>query len=687
MTTNNWMVLSAAIMMATTAQAQTVGDPDEFVADEITVFGGARDARGLLETPNAVTVFDQEEIRRRQASTYEELIGDIPGVQIDGGPRGISQEPNVRGFQDEQVVVRIDGARQNFNLAHRGRFFTDPDALKRVEVVRGGNSILFGSGALGGVILLETIDAEDVVDPGQFVGGRIKGGYSSQGQEFIGSGTVGVQYGDFDALGFISYRPMGEDLEDGSGNPISNSDIDAVNGIVKLGYAPGDHRFEVSYNFYDDEGVTPPNANVAGDSTNVVNRELSYQTLRGEWTWQPEDNPLFDVSALFYHNDAEVTEDRIFDGRLNETEYTTLGFELVNRSDFDIGVPVRLSYGIEGFQDEQEALSDGAPRLSTPDATARYFAAFAQGDIELPYGFTLTPGLRFDSFDVEPDGNFPDLSDSEVSPKLALQWRPLDVLQLWINASQSFRAPSITELYSSGTHFGFVVPAANPFAPTQIFDNRFVPTPDLEPERSRALEIGGRWSENDLVWQGDSINFSASAYYADVENFIDTIVTDFGPPTFDFATNTLTFLGSTFSRNVDAKLWGFEAALDYDADDWFFGAGLTLPRGTDGNGGNLGSIPQDRLVFTGGVRPLDGLELGARATFLDGQDKVPADALTTDGTAIFDLFGSYSPDFGGFDGATIRFGIDNLTDRTYRLAGNGLNQAGRAYKMSASIDF
>ncbi|MEL6420573.1 MAG: TonB-dependent receptor plug domain-containing protein, partial [Pseudomonadota bacterium] len=216
MTFLKWGAVSALALAAVNAHAQNITEPDDLVADEITVYGGARDERGLLETPNAVTVVDQEQIRRRQASTYEELIGDIPGVSIEGGPRGIAQEPNIRGFQDEQVVIRIDGARQNFNLAHRGRFFTDPDALKRVEVLRGGNSTLFGSGALGGVILLDTIDAEDILDPEDFFGGRIKGGYSTQGDEFIGSGTLALQHADFDALGFFSYRPMNDDVKDGN---------------------------------------------------------------------------------------------------------------------------------------------------------------------------------------------------------------------------------------------------------------------------------------------------------------------------------------------------------------------------------------------------------------------------------------------------------------------------------------
>ena len=688
MTFLKWGAVSALALAAVNANAQNITESDDLVADEITVYGGARDERGLLETPNAVTVVDQEQIRRRQASTYEDLIGDIPGVSIEGGPRGIAQEPNIRGFQDEQVVIRIDGARQNFNLAHRGRFFTDPDALKRVEVLRGGNSTLFGSGALGGVILLDTIDAEDILDPEDFFGGRIKGGYSTQGDEFIGSGTLALQHGDFDALGFFSYRPMNDDVKDGNGDPIANSEIDSMNGILKLGWTPGDHRFEVSYNYYDDEGETPPNANVAGNSTNVVNRELTYGTAKAEWTWTPADNPLLDVNALVYFNDAEVTEDRIFDGRLNQTEYTTLGFELTNRSDLDLGVPIRLSYGIEGFEDEQKATSNGAARLSTPNATARYFSAFLQGDVVLPYGFTITPGLRFDDFSADPEGNFAKLSDNELSPKLALQWQPVNQIQLWANASQSFRAPSITELYNDGTHFGFTVPAGNPFAPTLVFDNRFVPTPDLKPERSNAFEVGARLTEDSLVWQGDRFTFSVNGYYAEVDNFIDTVVSDFSnTPSFDFATNTLTFLGTTTNRNVDAKLWGFEAELDYDTEDWFFGAGLTIPRGTESNGGNLGSIPQDRLTFTAGVRPIQDVEVGARATLLKGQDRVPAGAQTTDGTALFDLFASYAPEDGPLGGATFRFGVDNVTDRTYKISGNGLNQPGRAFKASAAFEF
>ncbi|MCY4174599.1 MAG: TonB-dependent receptor plug domain-containing protein [Cyanobacteria bacterium MAG CAR3_bin_5] len=91
---------------------------------EVTVFGADRDGRDLLETPSAVTVLDGEDMARFQPSTYEDLLIDMPGLVIQGG-RGVAQEPNIRGFTDEQVVIVVDGARQNFNPAHRGRFVSD----------------------------------------------------------------------------------------------------------------------------------------------------------------------------------------------------------------------------------------------------------------------------------------------------------------------------------------------------------------------------------------------------------------------------------------------------------------------------------------------------------------------------------------------------------------------------------
>jgi hemoglobin/transferrin/lactoferrin receptor protein len=119
----------AAAAVAAGASGAAAQEPS-LLLDEITIMSAARDARPLLETPVAATVLEGEALEVRQATNFQELIGDAPGATILGGPRGISQEPNIRGFTDDQIVLRFDGERTNFNDAHRGRFFIDPEIIQ-----------------------------------------------------------------------------------------------------------------------------------------------------------------------------------------------------------------------------------------------------------------------------------------------------------------------------------------------------------------------------------------------------------------------------------------------------------------------------------------------------------------------------------------------------------------------------
>ncbi|MBK0398251.1 TonB-dependent hemoglobin/transferrin/lactoferrin family receptor [Limibaculum sp. M0105] len=687
---------SVVTLVAVGGAALTPGDmlaqeqsSDPLELSPIIVTAGSRDERDLLDTPNAVNIVGEEEVLRRQPSTYEELIGDQTGVTISGGPRAIAQEPNIRGFQDEQVAVRIDGARQNFNLDHRGRFFLDPDILKRVEILRGGSSTLYGSGALGGAILLESKDADDILMGDEGWGGRVKLGYSSQGDEFLTSATGAVRADAFDAIAFLAYRPMFSDIDDGNGDPILNSEIDTLNGLVKVGWQPSDaHRIELGYTHYSDNGDTPPNANAASTPETVVGRTLDYDSVRLGWDWAPTGSELVDLSVLAYYNDTRATEDRIADGRLDKTDYRTLGFEAVNRSRFDIGLPLRLTYGVETYRDRQEATRNGAPRPQAPDASVLFLAGFAQADIDVTETVTLTPGLRFDLFDLDPEGSYESRTEHQVSPRLGVSWRPVEPFQLYTNVARSFRAPSLTELYTDGVHFS--VPGFS-LGPGMAFtgNNVFVPAPDLDPERALEFEIGGRYDAPDFLGSGGRLSFSGNVYFSRVDDFVDTQVTfiDFSTGTFNPGTGLVEFDGTTRSENVDADLWGFEADVTYDAGLWFTGAGLTIPRGRNRSGGALASIPQDRLVLTAGVRPVGDVEIGGRATFADGQDDVPAGSLETPGYAVFDVFANWVPTSGPFEGATLAAGIDNLTDRQYRIHPNGLNQPGLTFKLGVSYDF
>ncbi|MEM9010669.1 MAG: TonB-dependent receptor [Pseudomonadota bacterium] len=683
-----------ATRVAAQGEGETLGQ-DVIEMPEITVFGSARDERDLLDSPNAVSVVGRDEVLRRQPSTYEELIGDQPGVTIEGGPRGIAQEPNIRGFQDEQVIIRVDGARQNFDLAHRGRFFTDPTILEDVEILRGGASTLFGSGALGGVIFIDTLDAADLLIGDQPFAADFKLGVNSQGPELIGAQTSAAQFGQVDLLTFFVARRLFGDLEDGDGEPIIGSAIDTNNGLVKLGWEPNpDHRFEARYQIFEDGGLTPPNANVQGTPETLVDRDLLYQTAQLQWDWAPSGNDLIDLSAIAYYNDAEVSEDRLFDGRFDETDFETIGFEVTNVSGFEgFGLPIRASYGFEFFQDEQEAERDGMPREQAPDATRRFYGIFAQADFDVTSTITVTPGLRFDLFSLDPEGGgvFEDRTESQLSPRLALQWRPNDNIQLFATASRNFRAPTLTELYVDGVHF---ITPGFPLGPGTTFTgvNEFVPTPDLEPETSVQVEFGGRVRFDDVARSGDQLFVGGNVYVARVDDFIDTVVTfvDFDTGVFNPISGAFEVSGTTTNQNVDAILFGFEAEVEYDAGNWFAAANLTIPRGHErGTGIGLGSIPQDRLVLTGGIRPFRDMEIGARATLADGIEEgdVPPDSLTTPGFAVFDLFANYTPQDGPLAGATFSAGIDNFTNRKFRIHPNGLPNTGINGKVAVTLRF
>jgi hemoglobin/transferrin/lactoferrin receptor protein len=658
-----WLT-TALTAVGVPAGAQDLG----FTLDPILLGSALRDDRALLDTPVAVTVREGEELANRQAGTFEELIGDIPGVSIDGGPRGLSQEPNIRGFADQQIVLRFDGGRFNYAQGHRGRFFVDPALVGSVEVVRGGGSTLFGSGALGGVISVETVDAADLLAPGQTMGGRVNLGYGSNGEELSASSMVYADWGALDALFFLGGRQVTADLEGGGGLPIPFSQIDTANSMIKLGFEPSAaSRIELSYSVYQDDTLVPSNSNTAAGTGNpVVDREADVQDFRLSWDYAPEGSDLFDLSVLFYANRLDITESRVSAPRVDETRYDTTGLEVVNRSTLGGPLPVELVYGFEIFRDTQEGLRDGAPRLAFPNAEATTIGVFAEATVDLGSGFDLIAGVRYDDYERVPnDAALAPVNADFVSPRIGLSYRPNENWQVYGNVSRAFRAPSLSELYNSGLHF----PGGGP-----IPNNFFVPNPNLQPEESTQIEIGARFDAGEVFRSGDRLSVSVNAYHATVDNYIEQRVDIFAGTT-------------TFNNVASATLWGFEAEVDYDAEAWFLGAGLGIARGSSAAGTWLGSIPQDRLTLEGGLRPWDDWELGARATFAAAQDRVPPGGAAGQDYQLLDIYATWAPERGPLAGGTFRIGVDNLFDEQYTIYPNALTQTGRSIEISASFTF
>jgi len=142
----------------------------------------------------------------------------VPGVEFLGDPRRTGEVPSIRGFARPDVIITIDVARPNYNSGHDGRFFLDPSLLREVEVLRGSASSRYGSGGLGGVLELRTLEPADVLDPGAHLGLQASIGGQNANRELVTTVTGAARMTeDLDAIASLTRRASGSiRLGDGS---------------------------------------------------------------------------------------------------------------------------------------------------------------------------------------------------------------------------------------------------------------------------------------------------------------------------------------------------------------------------------------------------------------------------------------------------------------------------------------
>lgn len=636
--------------------------------------------REVFEIPESVSLLDRAAIEREQPTHLGDLLEDLPNVAIGGGPRGQGQTVAIRGLSDERILFLIDGARQNFLRGHSTRVFIEPDVLKQVEVLRGPASALWGSGAMGGVVALSTLDAADLLRKDQQVGGRIKLGYQDASDQWLtNAGVYGVTAdGQFDYLLDLAYRDA-DDVRLGDGTDLSNSAFERLSGLAKATWSPdGINSFGVSFMGYDQDGAIPSNPQTEATDDNLVDNSTRQQNLSLTYRHEDTDNTYLRPSLLLYRNTTDIEERRLFDGRLDETSLETLGFDLRNST--RLGDPERsghvLTYGLDYYLDAVEGARNGQPRDSHPDGETSVLGLYLQDEISLGKRLTLAPGVRWDSFRSKADAEGLRTNEDEaVSAKLGLDVAATDWLSFQASYNEAFRAPSATELFVSGTHFTCGRTCAN----------LFVPNPDLDPEKAHNKEIGLRLREQDLFTAGDEGRFQARAFRNDVTDFIDQIVNFTMRPV---AGNSGTG-GITSYRNVrDAKLEGFELEADYEAPRWWVGIAYAQTRGEDDRTGEpLSSVQPDTWTLTAGLRfPAQGVRLGWTGRFVAAQDEVPADGTPSERYQVHDVALTWKP-ADRLAGFSLELGVDNLLDEDYQPYLSALKSPGRNIKAAIGYRF
>jgi len=676
----------AALALASPAMAETeAGLGDE--ASDVIVVTATRTQLTNFDYPGLTSVISLEALNQNRPSDLIELLEDIPALEVSGGPRRTGQTLSLRGLGRENVTLLIDGARQNFNSAHDGVLFLDPSLLGRVESVRGSASSLYGSGAAGGVVAFETLEADDLLDEGQRYGVRASAGYRSVNEESRGSVALVGDFGDFEGVAAVSVRQSG-DIALGSGDDLTASD-DIVSTLLGGEWDMADGvELELGWLSFRNDSTEPNNGQgVAGvNSMNpLMDKDVASDSLRATLSLNPQ-NPLINLETTLYHNIGEVDEVDASINRRVERDLTTTGIRAENRAEFALGgLNMALVAGAEWYEDEQEgfdsATTDGV-RGGVPSGSTRFTGVWAQLESTLDLGaageLIVLPGVRFDQFESKSSAA-DDNTDEALSPRIAATWAPNDSVRVFGSWSEAFRAPSLNELYLSDTHFSLPHPILG--APVFI-TNSFIANPDLKPEETETIEIGAAFSHQGLFTANDRLEIKGAWFQTEAEDLINLNV--------DFAFNPTCFAppfmpcsaGTTYSENLsEAELEGFEIAAAYSVGAFELSGSVFEVDGEDkATGDPLGAL-QPVMGFVNARYTFEPqrLTLGGRVAFASDFDKAASAAEERDGYAVLDLYAGWTPM--ADQPLRINLGVDNVFDEDYERVFAGVSEAGRSVRI------
>ena len=522
--------------------------------DEVLV-SATRISEKASETSRSVAVVDEEQLTVAQASSVANALKNEANITLTNGPRASSQGVEIRGLSGDRVLQTIDGARQNTSSGHRGTYFMDPELLKSIEVLRGPASSLWGSGALGGVVAQNTKSAQDFLAPDETFGGYFKQGYETNGSRTKTSGAI---YGQQDSIDWLlngSYYDS-NNIKTGNDETLNNSASQGSSGLAKFGWQADEaSRLELSARASKNNELVPSNPSAAvSSSVLLVRRKTDDQNLTLNYSLNPANNPYLDTKMQVYWNSTDYDEDRITKGQQDSTEFRTVGINLNNSS--RLGNTL-LTYGVDGFRDTIETTRDDSgqvgQRPENIDGETTVWGAFTRADIELTKTLNLDAGLRYDSFKNDSHNLNLSSDDNELSPSLGLVWQTQPWLTLSARYDQAFRAPTVEEMFSSGTHY--CIPPIPGFLP-QGLCNTFAVNSDLKAETARNKEIKADLRFSELAGD-DELALTFNVFRNDVDDFIVQQVSNpwRGIPGFEQTTS--------WNNVEDARLTGFEISGRY----------------------------------------------------------------------------------------------------------------------------
>jgi vitamin B12 transporter len=553
--------LSCAVALACAAN---IACAQQSSVETITVTG-SRLPVSLDKLAASVSVLTEEDIQAAGATQLTDLLRGMPGVSLSqSGSPGSLTELRLRGSETNHLLVLIDGVIVN-DLSQGGLVdfaHLTADNIARVELLRGAQSALWGSGAVSGVLSITTkagSESNDNTSLSAGIGNASTYRASVSTQQSLDNLNVSLYANHFNTDGDNVSRTGGED--DGYRNTTAGFGLNwqaTASNTFMAGARMVDYR-----NDYDASDFT---TGLPADADNVTDGDQLTSYL--QWNLAIAELGYTSELKAQYHKDDNDNLTSGFDAggttgerkQLNWTQFIT-----TDVAQFAIGTELlRREF-------EQRGPADwGDPNYRGDDSTSSIFAELTGlGTDELTTQFSI----RYDD-----NKRFEKAWSYRAGAHYVLSRQ----VNVFASISQAVKTPNFTELYG-------------------YFPAQFIGNPDLKPEQSREFEVG---LQSQFSRQ---LSADFSVFTTRLENEITSV--------WDSASG----LSSVANANQDSRRDGFEASLQWVADTWQFTAHYSYLDATNGDGADE-AVELRRPNHTGSLTyrhslPVQGLSVYIKADY------------------------------------------------------------------------
>lgn len=600
------VLVSLACLHMVPAHAQSTAPRNAHAALPEVVVSGSRQEQAADELPLSYDVINANTLSNQQSRNLREALENLPNTSVKRSPARFSVGGatasagrdgnvgiNIRGLGGNRVLLMTDGVRMPRSYAFRtttfDREYLSLELLKRIEVVRGPASALYGSDGMAGLVNFITHEPADFLAVGKgetskTLGGRIAAGWSGDDNGHTLAGTVAGKASDSlqwmltaTTRGAHAMDNMGTNDEPNTNrtrpNPQDDRDKAVLGKIVLRPHATQRHVFTLEHvqkksdvDLLSSRNPLPLRGTPAQIAGAIVDEYSSRSMERNRLTWDARFGLGTDwadhVRTVVAYQDAQSRQVgtsvrntlplRVRDNSYGESTWQAgVQADKILRSG---GWAHKITYGLDHVRSDISNLYTGLaplppevfPLKRFPDTRETTSALYVQ-DESVHGNWSLTPGLRFDHFSLDvtsqagfyPPAKQPgqSLSGSALSPKIGVLYRATEQWSVFGQYAAGFRAPD------AGQVNGYYENAAE-----QVI---IIPNPDLRPEKSRGVELGVRG-------RLDRLSLDAAVFGSHYSNLIMDTVLIRGTGT---AADPRIFQTINTER---ARITGFELKGQYD---------------------------------------------------------------------------------------------------------------------------